>query len=82
MDGRVVLPGLYIPCLLRSMPTHLSVLCVQVEPALQNAVEQIVDDYVAYHPSLAKKMGKMVFELRPRVRPGHQDVPAILFSRV
>ncbi|KAG7386206.1 NADH dehydrogenase Fe-S protein subunit 4 ndufs4 [Phytophthora pseudosyringae] len=51
-------------------PTHLSVLCVttgQVDPALQNAVEQIVDDYVAYHPSLTKKMGKMVFELRPRV---------------
>ncbi|KAF4321325.1 hypothetical protein BBO99_00005042 [Phytophthora kernoviae] len=38
-----------------------------VDPALQNAVEHIVDDYVAYHPSLTKKMGKMVFELRPRV---------------
>ncbi|KAG6975709.1 hypothetical protein JG688_00002097 [Phytophthora aleatoria] len=38
-----------------------------VDPALQNAVEQIVDDYVAYHPGLTKKLGKMVFELRPRV---------------
>ncbi|KAI9913187.1 hypothetical protein PsorP6_004938 [Peronosclerospora sorghi] len=38
-----------------------------VDLALHNAVEQIVDDYVAFHPNLTKKMGKMVFELRPRV---------------
>ncbi|CAH0481875.1 unnamed protein product [Peronospora belbahrii] len=45
----------------------LSIHYRHVDLALQNAVEQIVDDYVAYHPSLIKKMGKMVFELRPRV---------------
>ncbi|RLN50104.1 hypothetical protein BBJ28_00008240 [Nothophytophthora sp. Chile5] len=38
-----------------------------VDPTLQGAVEQIVDAYVAFHPSLVKKLGKMVFELRPRV---------------
>ncbi|KAF1331148.1 Trehalose-phosphatase, partial [Globisporangium splendens] len=38
-----------------------------VAPALQSVVERIVDDYVAHHPSLVKKHGKKVFELRPQV---------------
>lgn len=36
-------------------------------PALQHEVERIVDDYVMFQPSLVKKHGKKVFELRPRV---------------
>ncbi|CAI5743294.1 unnamed protein product [Peronospora destructor] len=38
----------------------LSIHYHHVELGLQHAVEQIVDDYVAYHPSLTKTMGKMV----------------------
>ncbi|DAZ98362.1 TPA: hypothetical protein N0F65_000681 [Lagenidium giganteum] len=34
---------------------------------LQPIVEAIVDNYVALHPTLAKKHGKKVFELRPQV---------------
>jgi trehalose 6-phosphate phosphatase len=34
---------------------------------LQYQVEEIVDQYIARHPSLVKKHGKKVFELRPRV---------------
>lgn len=34
---------------------------------LQGLVESIVDKYIALHPSLVKKHGKKVFELRPRV---------------
>ncbi|TMW62494.1 hypothetical protein Poli38472_005112 [Pythium oligandrum] len=33
----------------------------------QAEVEDIVDDYIIQHPSLVKKHGKKVFELRPRV---------------
>lgn len=40
----------------------------QVAPALQSVVEGIVDDYVTQYPSLVKKHGKKVFELRPQVR--------------
>lgn len=39
----------------------------QVASALQSVVEGIVDDYVKQYPSLVKKHGKKVFELRPQV---------------
>lgn len=38
-----------------------------VAPALQAEVERIVDSYIELHPTLVKKHGKKVFELRPRV---------------
>lgn len=39
----------------------------QVAPTLQSVVEGIIDDYTTHQPSLVKKHGKKVFELRSQV---------------